>query len=67
MSQLKNPARRNFIKSSAAVGGSLVIGVALPDAFRGMAYAASESAINAWIRIGGDNTITVLCARSEMG
>jgi isoquinoline 1-oxidoreductase beta subunit len=67
MSQLKNPSRRSFIKSSAAVGGSLVIGVALPDAFRGMAFAASESAINAWIRIGSDNTITVLCARSEMG
>jgi isoquinoline 1-oxidoreductase beta subunit len=67
MSQLKNPARRSFIKSSAAVGGSLVIGVALPDAFRGMAYAASESAVNAWIRVGSDNSITILCARSEMG
>ena len=67
MSQLKNPARRRFLKSSAAVGGSLVIGVALPDAFRGMAYAASDSAINAWIRIGSDNSITILCARSEMG
>jgi isoquinoline 1-oxidoreductase beta subunit len=67
MSQLKNPARRSFIKSSAAVGGSLVIGVALPDAFRGMAYAATDSAVNAWIRIGSDNSVTILCARSEMG
>ena len=67
MSQLKNPARRSFIKSGAAVGGSLVIGVALPDVFRGVASAASESAVNAWIRIGSDNSVTILCARSEMG
>jgi isoquinoline 1-oxidoreductase beta subunit len=68
MSQLKNPARRRFLKSSAAMGGGLVIGVALPDVFRGVASAAaSESAVNAWIRIGSDNSITILCARSEMG
>jgi isoquinoline 1-oxidoreductase beta subunit len=66
MSQLKNPARRRFLKSSAAVGGSLVIGVSLPGAFR-EASAATDSAVNAWIRIGGDNSITILCARSEMG
>ena len=64
MSKLKNPARRTFIKSSAAVGGSLIIGVALPMRF---AMAATDSAINAWIRIGSDNTVTILCARSEMG
>jgi isoquinoline 1-oxidoreductase beta subunit len=66
MSQLKNPSRRTFIKSSAAVGGSLIIGVSLPGAFR-EASAATESAINAWVRIGSDNRVTILCARSEMG
>ena len=66
MSQLKNPTRRTFLKSSAAVGGSLIIGVALPGGMR-FAMAASDSAINAWIRIGSDNTVTILCARSEMG
>ena len=67
MKTLKNPSRRTFIKSSAAVGGGLVIGVALPDMFRGLQAAGKESAMNAWIRISSDNTVTILCARSEMG
>jgi isoquinoline 1-oxidoreductase beta subunit len=66
MKPLKNPARRNFLQSSAAVGGSLIIGVALPGGI-GKALAASDSSINAWVRIGSDNSITILCARSEMG
>ena len=66
MSQLKNPTRRTFLKSSAAVGGSLVIGVSLPGGIRD-ALAATDSKMNAWIRIGSDNSITILCARSEMG
>jgi len=66
MKAIKNPARREFLKSSAAAGGALVIGVALPLRFR-EALAASESAVNAWIRIGSDNSVTILCARSEMG
>ena len=66
MSQLKNPARRTFLKSSAATGGALVIGVSLPGFVRN-AQAATDSKMNAWIRIGSDNTVTILCARSEMG
>ncbi len=67
MTTIKNPSRRTFLKSSAAVGGGLVIGVALPDVFRGLQAAGKDSAINAWIRISSDNTVTILCARSEMG
>ena len=66
MSKLNNPARRTFLKSGAAAGGALVIGVSLPGAVRD-AQAASESAINAWVRVGSDNSVTILCARSEMG
>jgi isoquinoline 1-oxidoreductase subunit beta len=66
MTTLKNPARRTFLKTSAAVGGGLIIGVALPGSFRA-AQAATESAMNAWIRIASDNTVTILVARSEMG
>ena len=32
-----------------------------------VAAQAGESALNAWVRIGSDNRITILCARSEMG
>jgi isoquinoline 1-oxidoreductase beta subunit len=66
MSQIKNPARRKFLKSSAATGGALVIGVSLPGMFQD-ALAATDSKMNAWIRIGSDNTVTIYCARSEMG
>ena len=66
MIKLKNPTRRTFLKSSAAVSGSLIIGVSLPGGLRD-AFAATDSKMNAWIRIGSDNTVTVYCARSEMG
>jgi isoquinoline 1-oxidoreductase beta subunit len=66
MKPLKNPNRRKFLQTSAATGGALVIGVSLPGVFRN-AQAATDSAINAWVRVGSDNTITILVDRSEMG
>ncbi len=65
MSQLKNPTRRNFLKTGAAAGGSMVIGFTLPDALA--AAPVTRSMPNAWVRIGSDNTVTILSARSEMG
>ncbi|MGH8687745.1 MAG: molybdopterin cofactor-binding domain-containing protein [Burkholderiales bacterium] len=61
---LKNPARRDFLKTGTALGGGLVIGIHLPQVF---AKEVITSMPNAWVRIGSDNTITILCARSEMG
>jgi isoquinoline 1-oxidoreductase beta subunit len=70
MTKLNNPrvntARRSFLKSSAAVSGALVIGIVLPSRFS-EALAATDAKMNAWIRIGSDNTVTILVARSEMG
>jgi isoquinoline 1-oxidoreductase subunit beta len=66
MSQLKNPSRRTFLKSGAAASGALVIGVSIPLSFR-EAQAATVSSMNAWVRIGSDNSITILVDRSEMG
>ena len=61
MSAIKNVSRRRFMQA----GGSLVIGFSLPAS---RAFAAAEpSAINAWVRVAPDNTVTILCARSEMG
>jgi isoquinoline 1-oxidoreductase subunit beta len=62
---LLNPSRRKFIKTSAAAGGALMIGVILPVRFAEAQGAGSK--MNAWIRIASDNTVTVYCARSEMG
>jgi len=68
MEPLSRSSRREFLKAGAALGGGLVLGVALPER---RAYAASAPATtsmpNAWVKIGSDDTITILCARSEMG
>ncbi|WP_410971065.1 twin-arginine translocation signal domain-containing protein, partial [Salmonella sp. SAL04269] len=64
------PSRREFLKTSALVSGSLVIGFVIPDAKRfGLAQAAPGQpfAPNAFLRVGSDDTVTVLLAHSEMG
>jgi len=68
MSRVSNPSRRDFLKTSAAAGGGLLLGVVLPDALAMTGAAAAKTSMpNAWVRIGSDNTITILSARSEMG
>ena len=68
MKQTMNPSRRDFLKAGASVSGGLLLGVVLPDALamKGAA-AATTSMPNAWVRIGSDNSVTILSARSEMG
>ena len=61
------PTRREFLVSSAAVSGGLMLGLTLP----GLAPAAEVADVvhepNAWVHISDANVITLLCARSEMG
>lgn len=63
--------RRNFLKTTAGVAGGLIIGFHLPTMGRN-AYADSDIAdpaheINAWLKIGIDDQVTVIIAHSEMG
>lgn len=72
-----NPARRTFIKASAWIAGGLVIAFAIPQAKRFLLPGAEDAIAqqdpsklpepNAFLRIGADNSITVLLAHSEMG
>lgn len=62
--------RREFIKTTAAVGGGLILGFYLPPRLR--AFAATEATgkpfqPNAWLRISPDNGVTVMIIKSEMG
>jgi isoquinoline 1-oxidoreductase beta subunit len=75
---LKNAGRRKFLITTAVVAGGLVIAFAIPQAKRfllpGNDKAAADGAAaaklpepNAFLRIGSDDSITVLLAHSEMG
>ncbi len=70
-STAQNPSRRKFLKDSALLAGGLVIGFYLPGK-GGRALAADAPAKpvyppNAFIRIGEDDSITIVVNKSEMG
>jgi isoquinoline 1-oxidoreductase beta subunit len=67
-------SRRSFLKGSAALGGSLVVGFFVPAAMKRFAFAQEPPAtpaalppVNAFLRIDPDESVTVLLAHSEMG
>jgi len=62
--------RREFIKTGAAIGGGLLVSLYVPLADdSGSALAAEDkgAAVNAFVRIGTDESVTVIAAHSEMG
>lgn len=66
-----NNNRRQFLKTSAAAAastsaGALMIGFHLPAIAKTVRSVKTTQA-NAWVKIGSDNAITLICHRSEMG
>jgi isoquinoline 1-oxidoreductase beta subunit len=62
--------RREFLKAGAALGGGLLISLYVPEfvsAARAADPAAKPVALNAFVRIGTDETVTVISNHSEMG
>jgi isoquinoline 1-oxidoreductase subunit beta len=59
-------SRRGFLKATSALSGALVIGFHLPES-NAKAAKASPSVANAWVRVGADGKVTLICHRSEMG
>jgi isoquinoline 1-oxidoreductase subunit beta len=63
-----DPGRRIFLQRAAWLGGGLVLATALPVFQKGpRAAQVSNSQLNAWLRIGTDDSISILVDRSEMG
>jgi isoquinoline 1-oxidoreductase subunit beta len=62
-------SRRDFLGTGVAAGGALMVGFVLPGCATPGGGAASPQTMlpNSWVRVGADNNITILCARSEMG
>src|SRR3954466_5067009 len=66
---IRNEARRDFLKVSGSVAGGLALGLSRSGKHRAEVAAAGGgyASPNAWVRIGADNAITIMVARSEMG
>ena len=65
MKTLTKINRRGFLKTGAAVGGGLVLGFHIPE--KGQAQTAGPLKLNAFVKVGADDTVTLEIHKSEMG
>jgi isoquinoline 1-oxidoreductase subunit beta len=70
MSEIINLSRRDFLRVSALLGGGLILGFVMPvhgSASQTRRGSPPAFAPNAFIRIGTDDTVTIVVNKSEMG
>src|SRR3989442_12416868 len=76
MTTQQTVSRRQFLISTAAVGGSFILGFCIPLRAAPAADIAPKpwtppveggQEVNAWLVIGSDDTVTIRVAQSEMG
>ncbi|MGH9968167.1 MAG: molybdopterin cofactor-binding domain-containing protein [Pyrinomonadaceae bacterium] len=72
MSATTSMKRRDFLKTSAAVGGGLLISLYIPEGILASSDNVTPESTsvfkpNAFIRIGSDDTVTIIVNKSEMG
>lgn len=70
---MRNLKRRHFILGGVGAAGALVIGwLATPGRQRFMAgkplgVGPGQTALNGWVKVSADNTVTVVMSQAEMG
>ena len=67
MDMTVDQSRRDFLKTSAAVGGGLALEFCLPTFAIAQSGAAKGAEVTAWVVINPDDSIVIRVARSEMG
>ena len=66
-STVQKPARRSFLKGSAATAGGLSVAFVMPATMSEALAAGTLHTPTAWVHIADNNQITIISARSEMG
>jgi len=59
--------RRSFLVGTAAVGGGLSLGIAVPFGADTALAQSSKPELNAWVVVRPDDTVVIRIARAEMG
>ena len=69
MNEVVNVSRRDFLRSGLLAGGGLVLGLHLPTPTAGEERAKKDGPfpLNAFVRVGADDSVTVVVNHSEMG
>jgi isoquinoline 1-oxidoreductase beta subunit len=59
--------RRGFLKTSAVAAGGLVVGFYLPENSKLAAAPSTDPKLNAFVRVGTDDSVTLTIHRAELG